>query len=238
MKETLYAIPVNEAFAEESECPLCALRLRYEEASVDSLLSSAYMEPDCRKRTNALGFCGRHCAALYAARNRLGVALMLETHLQSVLSDVEALRAPRAKAVPFFPAGKGASPSARVRARISDCALCRQIGEMEGHYVRTVAHLFRTDAAFARRLSEGKGFCLPHFAALLDAAEEMPASARGAFFEALLGAERRALRRLEGDLRRFADSFDYRQSGPPDGAATASVRLAADKLRGKCCPEE
>ena len=89
MKEKLYTIPVSDAFRLNTECPLCHLQREYEEQILDTLMNSAYMEPDCRIHTNALGFCSGHLQKLYDRQNRLGMALMLETHLQDVLSSLE-----------------------------------------------------------------------------------------------------------------------------------------------------
>ena len=231
MKETLCAIPVNEAFAEDSECPFCALRARYEDGALESLLASAYMEPDCRIRTNAAGFCARHSSMMFTRKNRLGMALMLDTHMQSVISDLTKILE-KPEAAPRFPPflrGKdeGGAP-ARIRERISRCALCEQIGEMESHYLATVVHLWRHESAFREKLNACKGFCLPHFSALLAAADRMPAKEREAFIRSLSDTELKNLRRVEADLAWFTEKSDYRNEDKPWGSSKDAVERAAN----------
>ena len=237
MKETLYAIPVNEAFAEDSECPLCALRSRYEDGALESLLASAYMEPDCRIRTNAAGFCARHSAMMFGRKNRLGMALMLDTHMQAVIADlVKILENPDAPPrLPFLRGKDESGAPARIRERISRCALCEQIDEMESHYLATVVHLWRHENAFREKLNACKGFCLPHFSALLAASDRLPKKEREAFIRILSDTELKNLRRVEADLAWFTEKFDYRNEDKPWGNSKDAVERAANKLRGHCC---
>lgn len=65
MKYTLDTLPVLDAYRENSECPLCRLRIACEDQYVDSMLGAAYMEPDCRVKTNEVGFCPRHFQLMF-----------------------------------------------------------------------------------------------------------------------------------------------------------------------------
>ena len=69
MKEKIYTIPVNEAFSEDCECPLCHLEKKLESDAVDYTLGAAMMEPDYRILSNELGFCRRHCSMLIRKHN-------------------------------------------------------------------------------------------------------------------------------------------------------------------------
>ena len=80
MKEQLYTIPVNDAFNEPCECPLCKIYDNLEQESIDFMLGPSYMEDDIRMETNKTGFCTKHIKQLYDRQNRLGIALMLHTH--------------------------------------------------------------------------------------------------------------------------------------------------------------
>ena len=89
MKYTLDTLPVLDAYRENCECPLCRLRISCEDQYVDSMLGAAYMEPECRIKTNETGFCTRHFELMYQRRNRLGLALMTHTHMQEVAKDLK-----------------------------------------------------------------------------------------------------------------------------------------------------
>ena len=82
MKETIYTIPLNEAYEEESECPLCFLEKKLEDEALEYALGAAMMEPDYRVESNEVGYCNRHFERLLAMPNKLSLALVLETHLK------------------------------------------------------------------------------------------------------------------------------------------------------------
>ena len=83
MKETIYTIPLTEAFTADCECPFCYLLKKLTAEQIDSFLGPSLMEPDIRTKTNESGFCREHLSMLYATKsNRLGLALILHTHTQ------------------------------------------------------------------------------------------------------------------------------------------------------------
>ena len=93
MKYTLDTIPVLDAYKTGCECPLCKLRILCEDQYVDTMLASAYMEPEWRIKSNETGFCTRHYELMYNRRNRLGLALMTHTHMQEVIKSMESILA-------------------------------------------------------------------------------------------------------------------------------------------------
>ena len=135
--EQLYTIPVNEAFDAALEegactCPMCSLYDRLEENELDLILGASMMEPDVRIKTNALGFCHRHYGNMFHRKNRLGLALMLESHLAELeksLSD-DGLSA-------LF-SGVGSGPMKKLEKLNQSCYICERI---EGHFAR----MFDTD---------------------------------------------------------------------------------------------
>ena len=79
MKEKLYTIPINDAFAMDSECPICAMKTILENNAVEFTMGPSYMEDDIRMEVNKKERCGedelfahsfhrglfqRHCGAL------------------------------------------------------------------------------------------------------------------------------------------------------------------------------
>ena len=76
MKETIYTIPVNDAFDDESECPFCSMYKKLEKDCIDYTLGPSYMEDDIRAETDKIGFCQKHYSMLYNKQNRLGLALI------------------------------------------------------------------------------------------------------------------------------------------------------------------
>lgn len=134
--EQIYTIPVNEAFDlalehPEDGCPVCSLYRRLEENELERILGAAMMEPDVRIRTNRTGFCADHFGKMCRRKNRLGLALMLESHLSEW----------RSRIVPGGPAALLHKPAATVRdlaALESSCYVCERI---EFHLSRMVSTL-------------------------------------------------------------------------------------------------
>ena len=91
MKEKIYTIPVNEAYDKDCECPLCELEKKLEEEGVQYALGAAMMEPDYRIESNAKGYCRRHFSMMFAAPNKLPLALILDTHLNELRSKLKKL---------------------------------------------------------------------------------------------------------------------------------------------------
>ena len=55
MKEKLYTIPINDAFAMDSECPICAMKTILENNAVEFTMGPSYMEDDIRMETDRTG---------------------------------------------------------------------------------------------------------------------------------------------------------------------------------------
>ena len=84
-----FTIPVNEAFEASAAdhtcgCALCALYRKLEEDELDLILGASMMEPDIRIKTNKSGFCRQHYDMMFVRKNRLGMALTLESHLDEL----------------------------------------------------------------------------------------------------------------------------------------------------------
>ena len=154
MKYTLDTLPVLDAYRENGECPLCRLRISCEDQYVDSMLGAAYMEPDCRVKTNEVGFCTRHFELMFERRNRLGLALMTHTHMQQVTRDLKTILSDDGSQkglLAAFRSGKSEETrAAKIRKRLSGCVICEQVDSTVSRYAYTIAQLYGTNAEFQR----------------------------------------------------------------------------------------
>ena len=92
MKEKIYTIPVNDAFSSDCECPICSMYKALENDAVSYTMGPSYMEDDIRAVTDKKGFCQKHLKKVYDCENRLGFALVMKTHLDRVINDIESLQ--------------------------------------------------------------------------------------------------------------------------------------------------
>ena len=89
MAEKIYMIPVNDAFDAQSECPVCSMYQKLEDDAIDFMIGSgaSYMVDDIRLATDEIGFCKPHMKVLAVQKNRLGLALILKTHLDEQMKQ-------------------------------------------------------------------------------------------------------------------------------------------------------
>lgn len=76
MKESIYTIPLMDAFNAKDECPFCFLEREAEQHAIEFILGAgaSYMEDDIRADTDKNGFCRHHYKMMYDYGNRLGAS--------------------------------------------------------------------------------------------------------------------------------------------------------------------
>ncbi len=253
MQYHIDTIPVWDAVKLDGECPLCALYRKNEQMDVQRFLGASVMEPDTRIRVNAKGFCPKHLSQMFAEKNRLGLALMLDTHMQETRRAVDSILVKAkegAAAASGGPALKrmfrksDVSSSLKSAAKsileaTSGCVICDSLQTHMDRYAYTMLYLWERDKDFRQAFSSSKGVCLPHGARLLAMAEEfLPAKELASFVETLSGLITQSLDRINQEVHWFTLKFDYRNQDKPWGDAKDSVERAANKLRGFCAGAE
>jgi len=246
MKETIYTIPVMDAFREPCECAFCAMHRTLELNALDFMLgaSASYMEGDIRMKTDELGYCRRHYGQMYEMSNRLGLALVTQTHLARVRKDLSALLKGMGKARPkkalFAGKSAAASPlSAYVEKLTKTCYVCDMVESTFAKYVDTFFMLWPKEEELRGLVRAGNGFCLPHFAMMVDAAaDKLGGAAYESFAEVAFDVQTKNLERVQGDLDWFVQKFDYRFREEPWGNAKDAVRRGIQKLSAEVIQED
>lgn len=221
--ETIYTIPVKEAFAESDGCPFCTMLERLEDNELDLILGASMMEPDVRIKTNREGFCLDHYQKMLWRKNRLGMALTLESHLDELRGEIENK--------PLAPAGARAQK--RLSALLGSCYVCGRIDFHFSHMVEAAVMMWEKDEDFRRTFSGAKFFCLPHYKALLGVgAKRMNKKAYAPFATACAAVVEPYFDELRADIKHFCRKFDYRFADEPWGNAKDAPARAARFLRG------
>ena len=219
MKEQLYTIPVNDAFAVDCECPVCSMYDSLEKDAIEFTMGPSYMEDDIRMETNKIGFCTHHVKQLYKHQNRLGLALILHTHMQRTNRDLEDLLSsdkPVKKGL-FAKKTETASPVTEYIENLNhSCYICNRIDRIFARYLATIYHCYEHDEEFRRKFAASKGFCTKHFGMLYEGA---PSSLSGKrlpeFIKTLNEVYLTNMKRVTDDLEWFTDKFDYRNEDKP-----------------------
>ncbi len=231
--EQIYTIPINEAFDEVREdpsrgCPVCRIMAKLEENELDLILGASMMEPDIRIRTNKEGFCGTHYEKMLGMKNRLGLALMLESHLDEVKRGLEGSLLSALVGKKHEAAGK------YMEKMKGSCYICGKVSTHLSRMLSNLAELYRTDAEFRAKYAEMPYFCIPHAKALLDGArKEMAGKELSAFTDVTMRVEKAYLESLKDDVSWFCKKFDYRYGDEPWGNAKDAPQRAAAFLTGK-----
>lgn len=237
MAEKLYTIPVNDAFHKNSECPLCSMYQRLESDAVEFMVGPSYMEDDIRMETDEKGFCDRHMGALLAKKNRLGIALILKTHLDRQIAETERLAKKPIK--PLSLLKKEPSEIAKYAGDThKKCYLCDRIGLTFPHYVDTVVKLYKRDEAFRDLYQRSKGFCYEHFSQLIESARaNFSGETLREFVDTTVTLYTENLKRVADDLEWFTRKFDYRYKDEPWKDSKDAIERAVIKTNG-IMPEE
>ncbi|MDF2802660.1 MAG: hypothetical protein K0S61_2563 [Anaerocolumna sp.] len=218
MKEKLYTIPVNEAFDADPECPVCQMKKTLEESAIEFTMGPSYMEEDVREETDKIGFCSHHLSKLYENQNRLGLALMLKTHMDKTIADLEKLSTKTVKTSSSFLKKK--SELTPVKAYVNhldeSCYICNKVNNSFNRYILTLFTLYNTEEVFRNKFKNSKGICTSHFGLLYEeASNHLSTGTLEDFRKILTNLYVENMNRVKGDLEWFIDKFDYRYVNEP-----------------------
>ena len=112
------------------------------------------------------------------------------------------------------------------------CYICNRIEENQRRYFATFFVLIK-EPGFREKVERSKGFCLHHFAQLLDhAGTDLSNSQREWFYETVMGLMKTHINRVKEDIDWFVQKHDYRMSNAPWKDAMDAVPRGMQKLRG------
>lgn len=209
--ENIYTIPVNEAFEESATdkacgCPFCTLYNKLEDDQLELILGASMMEPDVRIKTNEEGFCRTHYDMMFTRKNRLGMALTLESHLAQLKADMKGSLFAR----------QGDKAVKRIEKLDSTCFVCRKIEFNFEHMIETAVILWESDEDFRPKLCAQPYFCLPHAAKMLKYAQKkLDKKSLAEFEKDVLTIQDAYMNKLEEDVSWFCKKFDYRYKEEP-----------------------
>lgn len=167
MRYHIDTIPVWDAAKIDGECLLCALQRRVELQQIEYSLGASVMEPDVRIQVNKKGFCQHHQRMLFKGDNRLGHALMLESHLtetrgklNKAFNDIRKAASGNSSFLDRL-SGKTPSPAKAMEAAVqeldalcSTCIVCNAIEDNMNRYLHTFSistRMIRNSASILRR---------------------------------------------------------------------------------------
>ena len=191
---------------------------------------------------------------LFSMSNRLGHALMLESHTIEIREKLAKIAGKLSQsAAQLKDAGIGDKLSGKTKAATAEilkqaeavngmactCLMCDTIDENMNRYYHTFFHLYQHDTEFRSRFEQSKGLCLPHLGKLLEAAtEELGAKELGRFVETVTQLEKQNMDRIQEDISWFIKKFDYRYEKESWKNSRDAVERTVNKMRGWCVGKE
>ena len=233
--ESIYTIPVNEAFEDSvgdvCRCPFCLMHERLEANEIDLILGASMMEPDTRIKTNEMGFCDAHFETLLNGGKALPFALMMESHLNHVREKLKG---------PGLMTGKNAAADVKYLETLGEsCYVCSRIDYHFTRMIDTAVYLWENDESFREKVANTDRFCYKHFAMFAAAGKtRLGGKEFGAFYKMIYGIQDAYTESLSDDVSFFCKKFDYRYADEPWGTAKDAPERAAklfcgDKVKSK-----
>ena len=241
MKDKIYTIPVTDAYQTDCACPLCFLQDVLEKNALDYYLGPSLMEPDVRASTNESGFCKDHLQQMYDREiNRLGLGLMLHTHVKDILDDIGNDMRGSAPAQGTFFKGRDKdykknleALAERIDGRAASCMICKKIESTMERYMDVLFWMYFEQDGFQKLFESKTRYCLPHMADVLrGCAKYLSQNQAAVFLEKFADLQLGGMKKLEDELEWFTLKFDYRNQDKPWGESKDAVPHGISLLGG------
>lgn len=241
MKETLYTIPLTDAFNAQDECPFCFVERNVEQDLLDLVLgsSSSYMESDMRDLTDKAGFCRAHFKKMFDYGNTLGNGWILKTHyiqMQKELnSQIKMFSPAKASLMNKLKKGDfaGNSMSNWVKEKESSCYICENAAKTYERYLDTFFFMYKKDDEMKEMMQKSNGFCLTHFGDLCARADlELNEKQKAEFYPLLFTLMQESFARLSEDVSWLVEKFDYRNKDADWKNSKDAIQRGMQKLKG------
>lgn len=204
MRDSILTIPISEILEPREGCPICRMRDMLEQRTVEYIMGAAMMEPDVRIETNRAGFCHTHFQQMMKQKNRLSLALMLQTHLEEVDRKL-------------FSRKKLFEPKNARKAKLSQinesCFVCEKVDWGMERLMRTFFEM-SSHSDIKQLLSEQEYICLPHFDLLQSLAPAYLQKYELDSFNKLISSlTENYIAVLYKDVSQYCSMYDYRNTG-------------------------
>jgi len=227
MKEVIYTIPINDAYDIKCGCPVCRLEKKLNDDATEYVMGAAMMEPDVRIETNRLGFCSKHFSEMLGMKNRLSLALMLQSYLgefldKGIISDTSHISKKDMENI-----------SHKLLESTHNCFVCERVKEKLDLFIKNIVYIWESEPEFREKTRAQEYFCPKHLALLIETAKGL-ISKRS--YSQFLGdhfyASRKILSALSEDVTKFCNSYNYMFRDIPLGDAKFAIERTIHFLNG------
>jgi len=223
MREDICTIPINDVFAPKIGCPICRMRDMLEDRMATYITGAAMMEPNVRIETNRLGFCGEHFEQILARGSKLSIALILESLLKEIKTDI-------------FPENDKTALKkllATAEKRENSCFVCESVDKNIDHLLDSMLNLWQNDAEFRELYSEQEYICLKHYPKVLEKAKSIPKKNFIPFSSETTRLAGTQLNSLTDSITHFCSMFDYRSKNGDWGDSKTAIERTINYITSR-----
>ncbi len=200
MRDDICTIPVSEVFEVNDGCPICRMKKTVEDHIIDYIMGAAMMEPDVRIETNKKGFCKEHFNDMLNHKGRLALALMIDTHLDSIGDKI----------LSNSPLNTPTKKAGKVSRLNESCFICDKIEWGMSRMIETLYRCYETEMDFRTLFNSQKQFCLPHYEMLIANMDKKSMRNYGSdFAKNLTRITQDYLSTLSRDLKNYCKVYNY-----------------------------
>lgn len=244
MKETIYTIPINEAFDEKCSCAMCNIENRIEKEEIEYILGPAMMEPDFRIISNNKGFCKMHYDSLLKNSKALPLALILQTHIEQQNKDIFADRVKKPSKSGFLKKEceeilSAKKISKQIETMQCNCVICDKTKNTMDRYFDNLIYMWKTQEDFRQKFASREGFCIPHFSKLLTfAVKGLNEKEFKEFYHTIVNIQENSQNQMYTDISDFIKLFDHNSNTTPSDNVKNSIKRSIQKLSGLNCEND
>ncbi len=242
MKETIYTIPINEAFDTKCSCAICAIENRIENEELEYTLGPAMMEPDFRINSNRTGFCKTHYNRLLQNGKALPMALVLQTHIEKQSKEIFLDKVKKISKNGFLKKKCDEIVSAKkitnhIESLNHSCIVCERTQDTMNRYFDNLIYIWKTQEDFRKKFASQDGFCIPHFSKLLTyAMDGLNEQEFKDFYHTIVNMQETTQNQLYNDISEFVMLFDHNNTNSnPSENVKNSIKNSVQNLSGLNC---
>ncbi len=245
MKETIYTIPINEAFDTKCSCAICTIENRIENEEVEYTLGPAMMEPDFRINSNSRGFCKAHYRKLLQNGKALPMALVLQTHIEKQSKEIFSDKVKKISKSGFLKKQCDEIVSAKkitnhIENLNHSCIVCERTQNTMNRYFDNLIYIWKTQEEFREKFASQDGFCIPHFSKLLIyAMDGLNEKEFKDFYHIIVNMQEKKQNQLYDDISEFTMLFDHNNTNTnPSENVKNSIKNSVQNLSCLNCEND
>jgi len=230
MTEDMIALHVKRAMESAEGCFLCALEDELEREYMDTYVSELVMDASSRQRiVESRGFCNSHYFRMLIEASKPessdghGMALVMRSVIEQLIQDVH--RQPEKIRDP----SKVENELSQILTNEKKCPACIHVDKFISMYIKEfLENTAKGDTPFLRSF-EPKGFCLPHYATVLNMTLNLKKRDEQ-LIKLITNVEEASLRKTDEQLAEYVKRQSYESEEKPD---EETIFRAVSKLAGR-----